>query len=130
MEQNIQQVVANHGRWVVECAYCPSAEAVSIGATTFVCRHELCPHYLEVQLCELPAEAVEIEKILVLRPDVQNRNWIPGETVEDLLVESHEHKLALPDKYKDWKPPVKQPEVVLDEVMAVAEEPVVEIGGE
>lgn len=111
----------NHGRWVVECAYCPSAEAVAIGATTFVCRNQQCTHYLEAQSCVLPDNATDIEEVVMFRPDAKNRNWVPGETVETLLIENLTHSHGLPLKHLNFKPapepePVKQEEVLVVEV--------------
>ena len=41
---------------------------------------------------EYPAERVAIEAALRPRP-VENMNWYPGETVEDLIAENIEHGL-------------------------------------
>jgi hypothetical protein len=42
---------------------------------------------------ELPGEMSQIEAALLVRPVPNNRNWRPGETVEDLIAENIEHGL-------------------------------------
>jgi len=38
-----------------------------------------------------PKDAAAIEKVLLERPKVQNRHWMPGETVDDLIAENVAH---------------------------------------
>ena len=77
----------NHGRWVADCPLCPSAQVVDRG-----CPEMWCPQ------CEpggwftvvFPEDASAIEVVLDMRPRINNRNWVPGETVEDLVRENAE----------------------------------------
>ena len=39
----------------------------------------------------LPVDIEAIERVLMRRPDVSSRNWLPTETVEDLVRENAEH---------------------------------------
>ncbi len=53
--------------------------------------------------CELVCEAVwppavdDIERLLAARPQPETRNWLPGETVDDLLFENAAHGLLPAD---------------------------------
>lgn len=82
----------NHGRWIVDCPDCPNAQLLRHGqgwSTEFRCGN--CgsgPHDVD-----LPDDRSAIDTALGLRPEV-NRNWSPGETVEDLQVENTEHGVA------------------------------------
>lgn len=90
---------ANYGRWVVSCPtpYCRDALTLPPGSGF------LCP------ACSVRADVVWpnpqtvelIEHILLMRPDVATRNWLPGETPVDLLAENLAHGLS----------PVVHPEV-------------------
>ena len=40
-----------------------------------------------------PADRSEIERLLLMRPDLRTRNWLPGETVADLARENAEHDI-------------------------------------
>lgn len=87
----------NHGRWVAECPDCAGAQLVSElerrfwclncgnAAVNFAWRH-----------VRMPKKRTAIEAELVIRPAARNeraitRNWLPGETVEDLQRENVEH---------------------------------------
>lgn len=41
----------------------------------------------------LPADIETIEQVLLARPDVQTRNWLPAESVDDLVQENTDHGL-------------------------------------
>lgn len=43
---------------------------------------------------EISAEFAAIERLLVARPEVATRNWLPGETIADLARENAEHSIA------------------------------------
>lgn len=77
----------NHGRWVADCAVCPSALELTPGQVTFVCLDRLCG---ETSAVVWPAEVALIESLLAERP-ARNRNWHPWETAEQLLAENIEH---------------------------------------
>ena len=78
----------NWGRWVVNCPNCNSAELAAPGAAAFHCRE--CG-YADGVLW--PADLAAIEAALSKRPDARNRNWCPGETVEQLSLENVVHGL-------------------------------------
>lgn len=77
----------NHGRWVVECPFCPSAQVASTWDRRFFCTD--CGNaavgggWIEVVW---PGEADEIDAALADRPRV-NANW-RGETVAALRAEN------------------------------------------
>ena len=112
---------ANHGRWVVKCPECNWALKVKDfgrapeflrfgcadcgcglpselfsalekleGRARVVTGYEVIKQFGEV--IELPAEFVEIETALMNRKRM-NRNWLIGETLNDLLYENKEHGL-------------------------------------
>jgi hypothetical protein len=101
----VQEVFANSGRWVARCGLCPNAEGfyeqargrfvnqVTDGvwkevSTHFVCRicgtvNELIwPRYETMQA---------VERLLMMRPNPFTRNWVPGETLHDLMFENGAH---------------------------------------
>ncbi len=77
----------NHGRWVVDCPDrdCAGAELAS---NLFVC--ENCKRVGPV---EWPEHKTLIDEITSLRPVPETRNWIPGETVNNLRKENMSHGL-------------------------------------
>ncbi len=100
-------VYVNHGRWVVECPAdnCRGAIDVSerIGGDAWVscdcadrsvCYHgdNRCGLMLSV---DWPDDPLEIWRILYRRHDPSTRNWLPGETVEDLKAENLLHGMRV-----------------------------------
>lgn len=82
---------ANAGRWVVDCPrqFCGSALKLNPG-DGFRCWE--CGTSADVVW---PADSAAIEQALMLRPNPGNRNWVPGESVLDLLLENLRHGIAL-----------------------------------
>lgn len=95
----------NHGRWVADCAVCPSALLVKplagevwtdgpkagqrwSKADPFVCLDVLCGATSEIVW---PDDLAPVEALLRERPNPANRNWHPWETPADLLAENVEH---------------------------------------
>ena len=76
----------NHGRWIVDCLNCNSAELLVRGATEFICSNCHQAHSIIA-----PMEMNEINIALKVRPRVENRNWTPSETVEMLHLENVLH---------------------------------------
>lgn len=87
----------NHGVWVALDG-CGAREGVYGGGVVWLDRPVVwCP------LCSnraygrkwrpvvLPADREAIEAALLPRPDITTRNWLPGESVADLLAENAEH---------------------------------------
>lgn len=85
----------SHGRWVVGCLDCSSAELACLTDPRFMCAE--CANVGNDHLFRrviFPPNRAEIEAALLLRP-VANRNWMPPETLEDLLAENAEHHLGV-----------------------------------
>lgn len=76
----------NHGAWVADCPLCKSAERVLIGQRQFRCR--ACGFMADITF---PPEWADIMRAVMVRPKLENRNWLVGETVDDLLAENIEH---------------------------------------
>lgn len=88
---------ANHGRWVADCPrpYCTSAMALLREQETFVCEGAVdsCGITSPIQW---PNDPAAVELILMQRPAFATRNWVLGETLEDLIRENAEHGIAPP----------------------------------
>lgn len=91
------EVYANEGRWVVECPDCHSAQ--------LACRTD--PRFLCVECGNIavegrwrsvvwPSDVAGVEAALEQRDDAVNQNWVPGETVDDLLEENLENGVTPP----------------------------------
>jgi hypothetical protein len=80
------EVRANHGRWIVLCPVCGGAELASETVHRFVCIDCGAGPFETVW----PADREQIEAVLMDRPE-ENRNWFPGETVDELVAENEEH---------------------------------------
>lgn len=85
------KVYINCGRWMISCATlgCGDCPIVHPGWRAAVC-FECGAVYTTL---DIPANADVIEAILVARPQAVNRNWVPSETVADLIRENREHGL-------------------------------------
>ena len=77
------------GHWVVECGtkFCRDALRMEYG-TGFLC--PTCGIAQDV-IWPSPADVQRIVALLAARPDPMTRNWLPGETVQHLLVENLAH---------------------------------------
>jgi hypothetical protein len=85
------EVYANHGRWIVECSDCHSAQLASRTDLRFMC--DCCANAAIGCLWRpviWPKEHVQIEAVLSERPKAANRNWAPGEKLRDLRAENVE----------------------------------------
>ena len=74
----------NHGRWIVDCPNCRSAQIASRETPFFHCA-ECDSDWFRITY---PAERVAIELLLLKRPNIANRNWEPGETLTILEKEN------------------------------------------
>lgn len=87
-------VRVNHGRWIVDCPFCTSAQLASLTDPRFLCAE--CGNvnadgkWLPIVW---PAGAEVLEAALAIRP-TENRNWSPGESVADLHRENTEHGIG------------------------------------
>lgn len=82
---------ANWGAWVARCPrpWCTNAVQLDRGQDRFACEGpDGCGLTADVHW---PADPDAIEAILQLRPVPRTRNWAPGETLNQLLVENAEH---------------------------------------
>lgn len=78
----------DHGRWIVDCP-CHAASMVWLDTPLVWCGGCGNAHIFgQWQRVKLPEERAEIEAALIVRPDAANRNWFPGESVENLLAEN------------------------------------------
>lgn len=84
------QVSINHGRWIVDCPDCAGAQLACKTDHRFMCNE--CGNVVIGGLwrhVDWPEDSVglQIEAALKVRP-VANQNWVPTETVDDLLAEN------------------------------------------
>jgi hypothetical protein len=89
-----------YGRWMVDCPACRGANDVIPDEPIYLCSScgwpgvfrpgaEYVPaHFAQVLF---PADRAEIERILLKRKLIRNRNWSPGETIEKLAEENQGH---------------------------------------
>ena len=88
----------NHGRWIAECPQCKWAIVIPRGYVDFVCG--ITPEKRGAIGCgfaakiQWPARVDDIEAALRERSRIENRNWLPGETVIDLLAQTLERERA------------------------------------
>ncbi|MGE0464598.1 MAG: hypothetical protein AB7Q16_24790 [Vicinamibacterales bacterium] len=80
-------VFVSGGKWLIECA-CGNCPAVAPEWEGLACCYECGAVYTGLVL---PPEADEIERLLVARPRLGNRNWVPGEPLELLRLENRMH---------------------------------------
>ena len=76
----------NHGRWIVNCStkYCD-------GARLAVDAAKPCSNCGCVTAATFPADKQLIDAALARRIVPDTRNWLPGETVNDLVAENETH---------------------------------------
>lgn len=84
----------NHGRWIVRCPVCPSAALASERTKLFLCPECGSPENGNRWYAVIfPPFKRAIENVLLRRPmrnpnHAPTRNWLPGETVADLVAEN------------------------------------------
>ena len=78
----------NHSRWVVMCPHCPSAARVTMADPRFFCTYCGNNDSIQWHTVDFPPNANAIEEVLSWRPNPENRNWRPGETLADLATEN------------------------------------------
>jgi hypothetical protein len=92
----------NHNRWIAKCD-CGGAEVVDPGYRIFYCfscfNEETDGRAVKVKF---PRQFDAIEKRLEVRENPYNRNWLVGESLEDLEDENEKHGLPR-SKQKDNK---------------------------
>lgn len=81
--------------WVVRCPFCAGSQVVDLGEPFYCvdcCMQANAGLPMEIFV---PTERREIERLLLMRPDPNTRNWLFGETVENLQAENLEHGLEV-----------------------------------
>lgn len=87
----------NHGRWVVDCPFCPGALVASFLDQRFLCATCFNGSVGGAMVAvTFPDDYGAIEAELLKRPNEINRNWRPGETVADLVAEREASENGLP----------------------------------
>lgn len=100
MTELVAIAYVNHGRWVADCPHpdCHSAEHYQdpyngkYGGLRPNAFHCTAPGGCGLSYPVVwPPNIAEIERWLVMRPIMTTRNWLPGETIADLVLENAEH---------------------------------------
>jgi hypothetical protein len=83
----------NHGNWMATCDDCPAPSTLfAEPGLPFFCTN--CQNVMnggQARPVEFPENRNEIEAVLLARDFPQNRNWLPGETIEELKTENRAH---------------------------------------
>lgn len=95
----VVEAYANWSRWVARCGLCPSAEQLRPRGPYLRAPDVALPPHFECIECGTVTEVIwpaerfvaAVERILMMRPDPSTRNWLPGETLPDLLFENGAH---------------------------------------
>lgn len=74
----------NHSRWLAKCPFCASSQHASEDGLFYcaICSNEAGGHRT-IPLA-FPVNAGEIASVLKIRPLPEQRNWNPGESIDDL----------------------------------------------
>jgi hypothetical protein len=88
---------ANWGRWLARCPrpLCTNALVLEVGEPMFVCAG-LGGCGITAELI-WPADPQAIEALLAMRPVSRTQNWVPGESLEDLVAENLAHDIVPPE---------------------------------
>lgn len=87
---------ANWGRWVARCpsGLCTNAVQLTRWQERFECAGPgACGWTSPIAW---PSDPEGIEVLLAMRPEAKTRNWLPGETLQDLLQENAIHDVLPP----------------------------------
>lgn len=89
-------VEANWGRWVARCPrqWCTNAMQVEPGDSAFICLGAGGCGWTAALVW--PPDPPAIELLLMMRPVPRTRNWMPGESLEDLIAENARHGVLAP----------------------------------
>lgn len=94
------QVMCRQGRWIVQCPGCKAAQKASTGVPMFYC--DVCrnpgtdPPHLRVHV-EWPEDWEAIDAVLDCRPARAFQNWLPGETLADIVAENEAAGWPVPE---------------------------------
>ena len=84
--------------WRVSCPFCASATVAEPGEPFFCPDCMMAGNNGLAMLVIMPEEREQIERILNMRPVPETRNWLPHESVDDLIVENIEHGDPFPQE--------------------------------
>lgn len=90
------QAEVNHGRWIVRCPWCNGAEGADRADRYFYCLG--CQNVLaggKRVPVRFPSAANELETLLARRPGEASRNWLPGQTLDEIRAENLEHGIGI-----------------------------------
>ena len=105
--RGIVPVSVNHGRWMIDCPNvgCNNALIASRETPLFICTECGSPENDHSWYAVLyPANKVEIEEVLLRRralhpfKNAAHRNWLAGETTDDLRRQNFEHADHVKDR--------------------------------
>lgn len=86
------------GRWLVSCEDCGSGVVIEPDVPVYMCPK--CDRSGAWRPLVMPAERNKIEEILLLRPGFREANltrfWLPGESVDRLIIENVIHGVPIP----------------------------------
>ena len=83
------------GMWIVDCERCRNAEQLNRFQPAVMCTY--CGVHIEI-VWPPDDMVMSIERLLLMRPIPYTQNWMPGETVADLMKENAEHGVFDPVK--------------------------------
>lgn len=95
----------NHGQWIVSCD-CRSRGLPAPGMAVWLtvpwawcvrCRNRPCGGAWRPVCVPPESERVGIEAVLTARAESADRNWQPGETIDDLVRQNVEHGEPVPE---------------------------------
>lgn len=113
----------NHGRWIASCSCGMPGSLPTPGCIVFLdgpwallgwcvrCGNQGWGGGWRRIVVPPPEERARIEAVLLCRPNVEDRNWEPDETVADLLAQNREHGDPVPDVGDEppWEAPDPAP---------------------
>lgn len=121
--QDAIEAYVNEGRWVVSCPNCAGAQYACRTDHRFMCvecgNDAIAGKWRPVVW---PVTAADIEAELEKRTRHTNRNWMPGETVADLAIETMTRSqpppaATQPPDRTDTSPPVQLPPSTLNNLI-------------
>ena len=92
--QGMVQAQVMRSNWVAKCPHCPSQMFVQPGEPFFCPDCAMQGNDYKPMTVVWPKKRQAIERVLLQRKDPLNRNWLIGETVDDLINENLEHGIV------------------------------------
>jgi len=81
--------------WVVSCPFCRNAQVAEFGEPFFCVDCVMQGNGFKAMGIIFPENIDKIERILLKRPDPNTRNWLLGETIEQLIAENIDHEVEV-----------------------------------